>query len=82
MKDKYCEKIIKEFICLRSKMCSIYFSDGSEKKTAKGVSKVTINRDLRHTMYKETLTDKRLGLHPAVICTTLDRTNTSCLLYA
>ena len=58
MKDEYNAEIIEEFIGLRAKMYSIHFLDGSQKKTAKGISKVTVNKDLTHAMYKGVLVDK------------------------
>jgi len=54
-KDETAGKPIKQFIGLRSKMYSIKLDDGREKKTAKGVVKCVINKELKHKMYKEIL---------------------------
>ena len=54
MKDETAGVPIKEFVGLRSKMYSIRHGR-VEKKTAKGIRKATIRKDLRHAMYKDTL---------------------------
>ena len=54
MKDEMGGEAIKEFVGLRSKMYSIRHGR-VEKKTAKGIKKATIRKDLRHAMYKDTL---------------------------
>src|SRR5258706_305776 len=46
---------IGEFIALRSKMYSVLFDDGAEKKTAKGVIKSVIKKELKHETYKNIL---------------------------
>ena len=58
MKDEMNGKIILEFVGLRPKMYSIKL-ENSEKKTAKGVSKSTIKKKLKHDMYKKCLFEKR-----------------------
>ena len=55
MKDETAGKPIKEFIGLRSKMYSMTYGGGVEKKTAKGIKKSTIRQSLRHAMYKDVL---------------------------
>ena len=55
MKDETASAPIKEFIGLRSKMYSMSYGDGIEKKTAKGIKKSTIRQSLRHAMYKDAL---------------------------
>ena len=55
MKDETASVPIKEFIGLRSKMYSISYGGGIEKKTAKGIKKSTIRQSLRHAMYKDAL---------------------------
>ncbi len=54
MKDETAGEPILEFVGLRSKMYSISCKS-IEKKTAKGVSKSVIKRQLRHRMYKNCL---------------------------
>jgi len=48
MKMEYPNKVIKEFIGLRSKMYSIKFDDDEETKKAKGVKKYVIKKNLKH----------------------------------
>ena len=54
MKDETASKPIKEFVGLRSKMYSLLV-DGKEKKTAKGIKKSVIRRDLCHAAYRDVL---------------------------
>ena len=54
MKDELAGTPISEFVGLRSKMYSIKTPDG-ERKTAKGISRVTIKKRLRHEMYRNCL---------------------------
>jgi hypothetical protein len=53
-KDETASIPIEEFIGLRSKMYSLKYG-AIEKKTAKGISKVVINKQLRHSIYKDCL---------------------------
>ena len=55
MKPEYVNNIIEEFIGLRSKMYSIKFDDGKECKTAKGIVKSVIKKDIKHDMYRDIL---------------------------
>ena len=54
MKDETAGKPIKEFVGLRSKMYSLLV-DGKEKKTAKGIKKSVIRRELCHAAYRDVL---------------------------
>ena len=54
-KDETCGIPIVEFIGLRSKMCSIKLDDQSEKKTAKGIVRNVIKKELKHKNYKDIL---------------------------
>ena len=54
MNDETAGKPIKEFVGLRSKMYSLLV-DGKEKKTAKGIKKSVIRRDLYHAAYRDVL---------------------------
>lgn len=49
---------VREFVGLRAKMYSLLFCDGSEKRTAKGVSKSVIRSELKHSMYKDCLLNR------------------------
>ena len=55
MKDETASVPIKQFVGLRSKMYSMTYGGGIEKKTAKGIKKSTIRQGLRHAMYKDAL---------------------------
>ena len=46
---------INEFIGLRSKMYSLLLENGSEKKTAKGVVRSIMSKELKHRTYKNIL---------------------------
>jgi len=55
MKDETAGIPIKEFIGLRSKMYSVLIDDGKEKKTAKGIGRSVIKKELKHETYKNIL---------------------------
>ena len=54
-KDETSGLPIKEFIGLRSKMYSVWLDNETEKKTAKGVVKSVIKKELSHATYKNIL---------------------------
>src|SRR5882757_6329598 len=54
-KDESMGLPIKEFIGLRSKMYSIQTDDNIEKKTAKGINRYIIKKDLKQKIYKNIL---------------------------
>ena len=58
MKDDSEEKIIGEFVGLKSKMFSIKYIDGEESNTAKGVSVATEFKE-----FKDTLFNKKIMWH-------------------
>ena len=62
-KDEMGGKAIEEFVGLRSKMYSIKTSDGKEKKTAKGISTITKEKNITHEMYRECIFDKKQYVH-------------------
>ncbi|MCG7879166.1 MAG: hypothetical protein N0C90_22950 [Candidatus Thiodiazotropha endolucinida] len=55
MKDETNGKPISEFVGLRSKMYSFICDDNTEEKRAKGISKVTVRKELRHDHYRAVL---------------------------
>jgi hypothetical protein len=58
MKDEMNGKLIKEMVCLRSKMYSILCTDDEMSKlTAKGVKRSYVKKHLKHEMYLKTLID-------------------------
>jgi hypothetical protein len=61
MKDEMNGKQIREFIGLRSKMYSVLLDDGVEKKTAKGVPKQVIKKQISHADYKQSLLNTAFG---------------------
>ena len=61
-KDEAAGEPIVEFIGLKSKMYS-YRTEGKENKTAKGVKKGVIKRELRFSDYKDTLFTKGIMRH-------------------
>ncbi|GFS54070.1 uncharacterized protein TNIN_473241 [Trichonephila inaurata madagascariensis] len=64
MKDELSSSLVHEFVGLKQKMYSLKRAE-MEKKTAKGVSKIIIQPQIRHTDYKETLLCRRGGLAKA-----------------
>ena len=54
---------IVEFEGLRSKMYSYVKDNGKNKKTAKGVKKNVITKNIKHEDYKDTLMDKKGMMH-------------------
>ena len=53
---------ITEFIGLRSKMYS-YIKDNDQNKTAKGIKKIVIQKNIKHEDYKLTLFNNRQMYH-------------------
>ncbi|GFS71013.1 uncharacterized protein TNCV_1585101 [Trichonephila clavipes] len=64
MKDELSSSLALEFVGLKPKMYSLKSAE-MEKKTAKGVSKIIIQQQIRHRDYKETLLYRRRGLAKA-----------------
>ena len=59
MKDETASKPIKEFVGLRSKMYSLTV-EGKEKKTAKGIKKCVVRKDLCHAAYRDVLLNETI----------------------
>ena len=59
MKDETAGTPIQEFVGLRSKMYSLRVS-GIEKKTAKGIKKSVIKKDLSHAAYRDVLLNEEV----------------------
>ena len=55
MKDETVGMAIVEFVGLRSKMYSYMKDNDKGSKTAKGIKKAVIKKDIDHSNYKETL---------------------------
>ena len=64
--DESCGKIISEFVGLRSKMYSYVMDDGKGEKTAKGIKKNVIRKDIMHEDYKRTLINKEQMRHKMI----------------
>ena len=62
-KDEAAGVPIKEFIGLRSKMYSYIKDDGKNGKTAKGIKKSVIKKDIKHENYKNVLLENQQMLH-------------------
>ena len=62
-KDESCGKTIKEFVGLRSKMYSYVKDNNKGGKTAKGIKKCVIKKDISHENYKETLFNNKQMHH-------------------
>jgi len=70
MKDETAGNPIQEFVGLKPKMYSLIYQssqnnrrDITEKKTAKGVSKVVIEKELKHRMHKDCLNQEKTMKH-------------------
>ena len=60
-KDEACGNPMKEFVGLRSKMYSYVKDKEKEARTAKGIKKVVINKEIKHEDYKKMLfTNKQI----------------------
>ena len=55
MKGECAGRPIREYVGLRPKMCSILPSSGANIKKAKGVKKIVVKQEKRHSKYKECL---------------------------
>ena len=62
-KDEACGTPIKEFVGLRSKMYSYVKDNEKEDRTAKGIKKVVINKEIKHENYKNTLFNNKQIYH-------------------
>ena len=62
-KDEMMSKPMAGFTALRPKMYAFIMSDSKEKCTAKGVSSVTKNKDLKYQMYVDCLTERKEMYH-------------------
>ena len=62
-KDEACGIPITEFVGLRSKMYSYVKDNNNGGKTAKGIKKVVIKKDISHDNYKETLFNNKQIYH-------------------
>ena len=62
-KDEAAGVPIKEFVGLRSKMYSYIKDNGSNGKTAKGIKKIVIKKEIQHSNYKEVLLENRQMHH-------------------
>ena len=54
MKDECAGLSIQEFVGLKSKMYSLMYGDGEEKRTAKGIMRAC-QRQMKHEQYKKSL---------------------------
>lgn len=63
MKDEAGGLPISEFIGLRSKMYSYVKDNGKNEKTAKGVRKYVIKKNITHENYKDCLSNGKKMLH-------------------
>lgn len=66
MKDELDGRIVREFVGLRSKMYSFLEENLRCKKVAKGVLKATLQKQIKHTDYKESLFSKTIAKHQMV----------------
>jgi len=62
-KDEAAGQIITEFVGLRSKMYSYIKENGENGKTAKGIKKIVIKKNINHADYKNTLFNNQQMYH-------------------
>ena len=63
MKDEAAGTAVIEFVGLRSKMYSYIKDDNKGAKTAKGIKKYIIKKELKHENYKDVLLNNKQMLH-------------------
>ena len=66
-KDECNGRVIAELVALRPKMNSILEVSGACTKKAKGVQRITVKKDLKHEMYKQTLFRREEMKHTQVV---------------
>jgi len=66
-KDECNGRVIAELVALRPKMYSILEVSGACTKKAKGVQRITVKKDLKHEMYKQTLFRREEMKHTQVV---------------
>ena len=57
LKSESGEKIIEEFVGLKSKLYSIKYADESETRKAKGINRSVLKKELNHEKYREVIND-------------------------
>ena len=62
-KDEAAGEIITEFVGLRSKMYSYIKDNGENSKTAKGIKKIVIKKNIHHVDYRSTLLNNEQMYH-------------------
>jgi len=60
LKSEYGEKIMNEFVGLKSKLYSILYDEKSNKKTAKGLQKTILNKYINHEQYRNVILSNKL----------------------
>ena len=65
-KDECKEHLISEFAGLRPKMCFVLEASGKNKMRAKGVSKIVVNKDLKHDSNEKCLYNQKEMKHTQV----------------
>ena len=73
-KDEMGGVCIKQFIGIRSKMYSFVYGEDSEKRTAKGICKSTILKDLNHDLYRKCLLESTSTYNDMNLIGTVDHT--------
>ena len=75
MKDEFKEKIISEFVGLKSKMYSLTAVDNQEIKKAKGVN-INVLKNIRHKEFVDVLLKKIIRHKMKIIQSKLHKTGT------
>jgi hypothetical protein len=63
LKSETGSRLIQEYVGLRAKMYSLLCSDHTEKTVCKGIQKSVINKELKHSLYKQCLFSDSLFRH-------------------
>ena len=60
MKSEYGEKVVNEFVGIKSKLYSIIYNEESNKRTAKGLQKAVLKKFITHDHYKKVIEENNV----------------------
>ena len=59
LKSEYGDKVMNEFVGIKSKLYSIFYNNKIEKRTAKGLQKVVLKNFVTHKHYQDVIINKK-----------------------
>ena len=60
LKSEYGEKVVNEFVGIKSKLYSIIYNEDSNKRTAKGLQKAVLKKFITHDHYKKVIEENNV----------------------